>query len=266
MKYSLLLFFILFYSLQASAQDFAAEQLENSPRHNEWVQVEYDDRVVHSFVAYPEESGPTPVIIVIHENRGLTDWVRSFADQAAGEGYIAIAPDLLSEFDEDHERTSEFASSDEARDAIYQLDPDQVTDDLKAVQDYTKSISASNGNVIVAGFCWGGSQTFRYVTNADGISAALVFYGSAPEEDEAYANINTPVYGFYGENDERINSTIPKTEERMEEHDNFYEYEIYDGAGHAYMRSGDSPDADEAEKEARDQSWERLKQILAEIE
>lgn len=263
MKTLLLLTLTFFLTTYTTAQDFALEQLENSPRHHEWVQVEHDGRQVHSFVAYPETSEDVPVMIVIHENRGLTDWVRSFADQMAEAGYIAIAPDLLSGFDGDHSRTSDFASSDAARDALYQLDPDQITADLMAVQSYAEGLDASNGTIIVGGFCWGGSQTFRYATNADGLDAAMVFYGSPPSDEEAYANISVPVYGFYGEDDQRINSTIPETEELMAEYNNTYDYVIYDGAGHAYMRSGDDPNGSDANKAARDKSLERLKMILS---
>lgn len=265
MKTLLLLTLTFFLTTYTTAQDFALEQLENSPRHHEWVTVEHDGREVYNFVAYPETSDDVPVMIVIHENRGLTDWVRSFADQMAEAGYIAIAPDLLSGFDEDHSRTSDFASSDAARDALYQLDPDQITADLMAVQSYAEGLDASNGTIVVGGFCWGGSQTFRYATNADGLDAAMVFYGSPPSDEEAYANISVPVYGFYGEDDQRINSTIPQTEELMAKYDNTYDYVIYDGAGHAYMRRGDDPNGSEANKAARDQSWDRLKSILSDL-
>jgi carboxymethylenebutenolidase len=265
MKTLLLLSLSFFLTSITTAQDFALEQLENSPRHHEWVTVEHDGREVYNFVAYPETSENVPVMIVIHENRGLTDWVRSFADQMAEAGYIAIAPDLLSGFDKEHSRTSDFASSDAARDALYQLDPDQITTDLMAVQSYAEDLDASNGTIVVGGFCWGGSQTFRYATNADGLDAAMVFYGSPPSNEEAYSDISVPVYGFYGEDDQRINSTIPQTEELMAEYNNTYDYVIYDGAGHAYMRSGDDPNGSEANKAARDQSWERLKMILSDL-
>jgi len=265
MKTLLLLTLSFFLTSITTAQDFALQQLENSPRHHEWVTVEYDGREVYNFVAYPETSANVPVMIVIHENRGLTDWVRSFADQMAEAGYIAIAPDLLSGFDEDHSRTSDFSSSDAARDALYQLDSDQITADLMAVQSYAEGLDAGNGTIVVGGFCWGGSQTFRYATNADGIDAAMVFYGSPPSDEEAYANISTPVYGFYGENDQRINSTIPDAEALMEENGNTYSYVIYDGAGHAYMRRGDDPNGSEANKTARNQSWERLTSILSDL-
>lgn len=245
------------------AQDFALEQLEASPRHHEWVAVKAGERTVHSFVAFPETNEPAPAVVVIHENRGLTDWVRSFADQLAASGYIAVAPDLLSGFDAVHERTSDFANSDAARDALYQLDPDQITADLMSVRSYAAGVSSSNGTTAVVGFCWGGSQTFRFATNSSDIAAAFVFYGSPPES--GYGNITAPVYGFYGENDERINATIPETEEIMAAQGNLYEYEIYEGAGHAYMRSGDDPEGSTDNKAARDASWVRLNTILSDL-
>ncbi len=265
MKAILILILSFFLTTITAAQDFALEQLENSPRHHEWVTVEHDGREVYNFVAYPETSENVPVMIVIHENRGLTDWVRSFADQMAKAGYIAIAPDLLSGFDENHERTSDFETSDAARDALYQLDPDQITADLMAVQSYAEGMDAGNGTIVVGGFCWGGSQTFRYATNADGLDAAMVFYGSPPSEEAAYADISVPVYGFYGEDDQRINSTISEADNLMRENGNTYNYVIYDGAGHAFMRRGDDPNGSEANKTARDKSWERLKSILSDL-
>jgi len=253
---------LLFLSKFTLAQDFALRQLEDSPRHHEWVDVKYGKRVVHCFVTYPEISEKTIAIIVIHENRGLTDWVRSVTDQLAAEGYLAIAPDLLSGFD-GHAQTSEFANSDDARTAIYQLDAAQVTNDLNAVQLYAKNIPACNGKTAVIGFCWGGTQSFRFATNNNDILTALVFYGSAPEEQADIDRINAPVYGFYGGNDERINSGIEKTEEMMNTGGKKYDYEIYEGAGHAFMRRGEDPaEAESPNKTARDQSWSRLMKIL----
>ena len=265
LRVSLFLFVIL-AAPAAVAQDFALEQLENSPRHHEWIEIESGDRTIHAFAAFPERSEDTPVVLVIHENRGLSDWVRSFADQLAAAGYLAVAPDLLSDFDDEHERTSDFESSDAARDAIYQLDRDQVIADLRAVQDHLEEMPSSSGEVVVAGFCWGGSQTFRYATEAADIEAALVFYGTAPDEDDIFEAIEAPVYGFYGGDDQRVNATIAATQKRMEKSGKRYEVEIYDGAGHGFMRSGDDPSADVANRNARDAAWERLKTILATVE
>lgn len=250
----------------AFTQDFALQQLEDSPRHHEWVKVQDGDRTIHSFVAYPEVSENALSVIVIHENRGLTDWVRSFTDQLAAEGYIAIAPDLLSEYDSEHHRTSDFTSSDAARDAIYDLDPGRITRDLNAVQEYILSDPSSDGRIVVAGFCWGGSQSFRYATHAEGLSSALVFYGSAPDDEERIEKISAPVYGFYGGNDQRINATVPGTEKLMDKYGKMYEYRIYDNAGHGYMRTGDNPDGEKANVTARNQSWEWIRKILGGLE
>lgn len=250
------------------AQDYAMQQLEDSPRHHEWVTIESSDRAMHNFVVFPEQSEKAPVVIVIHENRGHNAWARSFADQLAEAGYIAVAPDLISNTVEGVEKTSDFESSDAAREAIYGLDSDMVTQDLKNVLDYAQSIKASNGKIAVAGFCWGGSQSFRFATNAgDAIDAALVFYGTGPENYEDYQRIEAPVYGFYGGDDERVNATIEDSDAMMEKAGKTYEYEIYDGAGHAYMRQGDDPDApnNDPNVKARNASWDRLKSILSNL-
>jgi carboxymethylenebutenolidase len=247
------------------AQDFAVRSLEDSPRHHEWVEVPSEGRTVHSFVAHPETDEPTPAVVVIHENRGLTDWVRSFADRLAGEGYLAIAPDLLSEFDPEHERTVDFATSDAARAAIYELDPEQVTSDLHAVRDYAAELPSTTGAVAVMGFCWGGSTTFRFATRSSDISAALVFYGTAPDDLEALRSISAPVHGFYAENDERVNATIPETESRMERFGKSYDVEVYEGVGHAFMRAGADPGASAPARAANDAAFRRVLQILAEL-
>lgn len=230
--------------------------------------IESNDRTLHNFVVYPETSEPAPVVIVIHENRGLNDWARSFADQLAGEGFIAIAPDLISNTMEGIEKTGDFETSDAARQAIYSLEPDFVTADLMNVLEYAKTIEAGNGSFAVAGFCWGGSQSFRFATNAGGaIDAAFVFYGTGPDTEQAYSNIEVPVYGFYGGDDQRVNSTIERSESAMEKFGKTYTYEIYEGAGHAFMRRGDDPEAtsDDPNVIARNKSWDRLVTLLSDL-
>ena len=262
---TLTLSLFVFFSISTYGQDYSIKQLEQSPRHHEWVTIESQGRNIRCFVAYPEKAKNTEAIIVIHENRGLTDWVRSFADQLAAAGYLAIAPDLLSDFSEEVKQTSDFATSDDARKGIYALPADQVTRDLQAVEKYIAKAPSSNGNVLVAGFCWGGSQSFRYATNSTTIKAAMVFYGTAPDSAEELHKIKVPVYGFYGGDDQRVNATIEATEAIMKDGGKTYAYEIYAGAGHAYMRRGDDPESDEANKKARDDSWERIKLILKKV-
>lgn len=236
-------------------------RLESSPRHHEWVQIKHGERTVHAYLTFPEVSEKVPAVLVIHENMGLTDWVRSVADQLAEAGYIAIAPDLLSGMAPNGGRTSDFPSRDAAREALYNLSADQVTADLNATFDYAAKLPAANGKVAVAGFCWGGAQTFRYATNNSNIAAAFVFYGTGPDS-AAIANIKCPVYGFYGGNDNRVNASIPKITEWTKAAGKIYEPVIYEGAGHGFMRAGEQPDASEANKKARMEAWERWNNLL----
>jgi carboxymethylenebutenolidase len=238
------------------------ERLEKSPRHQEWVEVKHGQRTVHTFVVYPEVKDKATAVIVIHENKGLTDWVRGVADQFAEAGYIALAPDLLSGLGPNGGKTSDFASPDKATQALYKLDPAQITADLNAVADYALKIPAGNGKITVAGFCWGGGQCFRFATQRQDLKAAFVFYGSFAETREALAKIACPVYGFYGENDARINATVPKSAATMKELGKVYEPVTYSGAGHGYMRLGEDPKGSAANRKARADSWERLRTIL----
>ena len=139
--------------------------LNKSPRHGEWVTIKKGDRSIQAFVVYPERKDKAPAVVVIHEVYGLTDWVRSLTDQLAANGYIAIAPDLLSGMGPKGGGTSEFADQTAAVDAIRKLNPDTVTADLNATADYVKKLPAANGKVAVTGFCWGGGQSFRFATN-----------------------------------------------------------------------------------------------------
>jgi carboxymethylenebutenolidase len=173
---------------------------------------------------------------------------------------------------------------------IRDLPPDQITADLNAIADYVAKLPASNGKVVVTGYCWGGSQSFRYATNNPNIKAAFVFYGSAPTDKAALAKIKAPVYGFYAGNDARINATLPATAEAMAELKKTFDQVTYEGSGHGFMRAGDAPqpvapqpkgekeaddkaaadyqkalDAWKGNKKARDEAWVRWKKILAAI-
>jgi carboxymethylenebutenolidase len=198
--------------------------------------------------------------LLIHEVFGLSDWMQSLADQVAEAGYIAAAPDLLSGKGPKGGRTTSFPEG-KVVEAVRGLNPEEITADLNAVADYGLKLPASNGRLFVAGFCWGGAQTFRFATNRGDLSAAFVFYGS-PVEKEAMPRIKAPVYGFYGENDARINATIPDTEQQMKAAGKTYEPVIYAGAGHGFMRAGEAPDASEANKKAREDAWKRWRNLL----
>jgi carboxymethylenebutenolidase len=261
MRKTLLIPLLLFFVSCISAPP-SIDRLNASPRHQEWVEVRNGDKTIYTWVVYPEMSMKRPVVILIHENRGLSDWVRGMADQVAEAGYIAVAPDLLSEFSETEKRTSDFADEDAARNAIAELDPEDVQADLQAVAEWAKMIPAGNGKLVSAGFCWGGAQSFQFAAGSDDLAAAMVFYGTGPEEEAAYANIAAPVFGFYGGDDARVNATIEESGEYMTAAGKKYDYVIYDGAGHAFMRLGEDPSGDPANVAARNAAWERMKMIL----
>ena len=246
----------------AVAQPAPLSRLENSPRHHEWVEVKHGERTVQTFVAYPQNKNKAASVILIHENRGLTDWVRAVADQLAENGYIALAPDFLSGAAPGGGRTKDFASSDEAREAIGKLQPATVVADLNAVADYAKGLPAADGRLAVAGFCWGGTQTWRFAFVRSDLSQAFVFYGTAPDTPEAFAGIGAAVYGFYGGNDARVNATIERTTAAMTAAGKSFEPVVYDGAGHAYMRLGEVENATAPNKEAMEKSWARWLELL----
>ena len=285
-------------------QDWAKERLAKSPRHREWVKIKSGNREVNSFVVYPEVSKKATAVVVIHEIFGMSDWVQQLTDELAEAGYIAIAPDLLSGMGPNGGGTAEIAATgnNAVGQAIRGLPPDQIAADLNAVADYVSKLPAANGKVAVGGFCWGGSQTFFFATRRPTLKAAFVFYGSAPSnnaQDQPYTadktalgQIGAPVYGFYAENDMRIDATIPMTVDGMKELKKMYDPVTYAGAGHGFMRAGEpnSPEpraaaakgdeaadkkaADDyqkalasykANRKARDDAWTRWKMVLAKL-
>jgi carboxymethylenebutenolidase len=282
---------------EEAIQDWAKQKLAKSTRHSEWVKVKNGTREVNSFIVYPENKKNATAIVVIHEIFGMSDWVQQLTDELAEAGYIAIAPDLLSGMGPNGGGTSSLEGN-AVRQAIGALPPDQITADLNAVADYVSKVPGANGKVAVTGYCWGGSQSFRFATNRPSLKAAFVFYGDAPHSNaqgQPYAvdkavlgKISAPVYGFYAENDMRIDATIPPTTEAMKDWKKTYDPVTYAGAGHGFMRQGEpnAPEpaaaaagADEAatkkaasdlamykaNRKARDDAWARWKAILAKL-
>jgi len=252
----------LLFAFTSPAQDWAKARLDKSPRHGEWVKVKHGDREVNCYITYPEVKDKAPVVLVIHEIFGLTDWARSVTDELAEAGYIAIAPDLLWTTNGGTEELIQRGGN--VGKAIQALPDGQITADLTAALNYATNLPSCNGKAVVAGFCWGGTQSFRFATNNKGLSAAFVFYGTPPAEG-AMQNITCPVYGFYAGNDNRVSSTVPKATDQMKAAKKTYEPVIYDGAGHGFMRAGEAPDASDANKKAHDDSWKRWKELLGKI-
>jgi len=241
--------------------DWPKAKLDKSPRHQEWVSIKYGDRTVQAYVVYPEVKEKAPVVLVIHEIFGLSNWARSMADDIAAAGYIAIAPDLLSGLGPGGGGSDKFADQDARVKAVSNLNAETVTADLDATADYAKKLPAANGKLAVIGFCWGGSKSFAFATHRHDLSAAFVFYGTGPDA-AAIKSITAPVYGFYAGNDARVGATIPATTEEMKAAGKKYEPVTYDGAGHGFMRAGEAPDASADNKKAREEGLARLTTLL----
>jgi carboxymethylenebutenolidase len=235
-------------------EEGALAHLDASPRHGEWV--DYDagnGDMVRAWVVYPERSGPAPVVVVIHEIYALTDWIRGVADQLAAEGFIAVAPDLISGKGPDG-GGSESVDRQGAVALIRALDPQEVTRRLKAAAAYAANLPAATSSVGVVGFCWGGSTSFRMATEWPELGAAVVYYGGSPPT-ETLANIQTPVLGLYGADDARVNATIPDAEAEMGRLGKFYEPNLYDSAGHGFLRQQDGREG--ANMKASQEAWPR---------
>jgi carboxymethylenebutenolidase len=297
----------------AGAQDWAKAALAKSPRHGDYVVIpEANGRKLQAFVVYPEIKDKAPVVVLIHEIFGESDWFKEMADELAGAGYIVVAPDLLSGFGpapavgvisktpiqsatgkcdpmpcpgaaEDHMHmsmqmpmpgaggaamvpmmpggTSAFPADQVTR-AVMSLDPAMWLADLDAAADYGKKLPAANGKLYVAGFCWGGSGSFLFATHRKDLSAAFVFYGTAPKDTSLLQNITAPVYGFYAGNDARVSATVPQTVIDMKAAGKTYEPVTYDGAGHGFMRAGEAPDASAANSAARAAAFRRFVGLL----
>ncbi|MYB93370.1 dienelactone hydrolase family protein [Candidatus Poribacteria bacterium] len=242
--------------------DSEKAELEKSPRHGEWVKVTAsNDRVINAFVVYPEVKEPATSIIIIHEIFGLTDWIRLVADRLAADGFVAICPDLLSGMGPDGGGTENFGSGDDVRRAIRELPAAQVMSDLDAIQKYVRELPSTNEKVGVSGFCWGGGQTFSYAVHSDTIAAGFVFYGRAVSAEDV-PKISAPVYGFYGESDNRINATIDATKAAADAANVTYEPVIYEGVGHAFLRRGMGEEANEVQKAATKAAWKRWVSLL----
>jgi carboxymethylenebutenolidase len=264
-RHILLIAALLVAAAAASAPTADGQRLERSPRHQEYVTVKHGDRAVKAFIVFPEVKNKAPAVLVIHEIFGLSDWIRGVADQLAGAGYIAIAPDLLSGMAPGGGGTAEMGGQDAITRAVSGLPPEQVTADLNAVADYVTRLPACNGHLAVAGFCWGGGQSFRFATDRPSLKAAFVFYGPPPQSERDLARIRCPVYGFYGGNDARITATVAPTAELMRKAGKSYEPVTYEGAGHGFMRASEAPGATGANKKAHDEAWARWKSLLRRI-
>jgi len=243
------------------AEGAAKERIEKSPRHGEYVDVPIQTgKPIKSYVVYPEVKDKAPVVIVIHEIFGLSDWIKSVADQLAADGFIAIAPDMLSGMGEDGKGTDGFKDRQAVMGAIRGLKPEQVVAQLNAVRDYAKKVPAANGKLATIGFCWGGGQSFAYAVAQPELNAAVVYYGTNPQPADV-EKVKAAVMGNYGGNDQRVNATVPAAQDAAKMAGKTYEVHTYEGAGHGFLRQ---QDGSEANKKAAEEAWPATIKFLRE--
>jgi len=235
-------------------EEDAKARLNASPRHGEYADISLgSDGKLRAWVSYPERKDRAPVVIVIHEIFGLSDWIRSVADPLAAAGYIAIAPDLLTGKGPNGGGTEAFASRDDVVAGVRALTPDEVVTKLNAVRDYGIKLPAANGRTATVGYCWGGSTSFTYATRQPGLNAAVVYYGGSPGDASTLAAIKAPVLGLYGEDDARVNATVPPAQAEMKKLGKVFDVHTYAGAGHGFLRAQSGREG--ANLKAAQQAW-----------
>ena len=242
-------------------EEGAKARLDSTPRHGEYATVALPGGGnLRAWVSYPERKEKAPVIIVIHEIYGLSDWIRGVADQLAADGYIAVAPDLLTGKGPGGGGTEAYASRDDVVAGVRGLTPEDVVTRLDAVRAFGVALPASSGKTATVGYCWGGSTSFMYATRQAGLDAAVVYYGGSPAEPAALAAVNAPVLGLYGEDDARVNATVPPTEAEMKKLGKVFDTHTYAGAGHGFLRAQSGREG--ANLKATEQAWPTMLAFL----
>jgi carboxymethylenebutenolidase len=219
----------------------APDRLATTPRHAEWVSIPVaDGDSIRAWIAYPERSTPAPVVLVVHEIYGLTAWMRGVADQLAADGFIAIAPDLLSAH-----QVPAGADGDPVREqataAIRGLDVQHYQQQLAAIAAWGMDRPAAARRYGIVGFCWGGTASFTHAVMFPDVGAAVVYYGSSPATSELH-RVRAPILGLYGADDARVNATVPDAEAELRRLGRSFQAHFFEGAGHGFLRQQDGRD------------------------
>jgi carboxymethylenebutenolidase len=210
-----------------------------------------DGAAISGYLTRPKDNVNHPAIVVIHENRGLTDHIRDVARRLAKAGYVALAPDLLSR----QGGTGSFPNDEAATAGIGKLNEESITNDLTGAINYLKGQSFVRANKIgVTGFCWGGGNTLLIATRNKDLAAAVVYYGRNPKNLDDVKNVTAAVFGQYGEKDEPITSQVPKLAEAMKKYGKSFEYKVYAGAPHAF---NNDTNAGRYRPDAAKEAWTR---------
>ncbi|MCI0434826.1 MAG: dienelactone hydrolase family protein [Gemmatimonadetes bacterium] len=229
----------------------AAERLAASPRRGEWAVVRSGADSVRVWVVRPQREGPAPVVIAVHDNRGMSDWIRSVADQLAADGFIGVAVDLLSMKDVPRDAMGD-SDPEAVRAQIGSLDREAIHRHISAVADWAMKLPNAIPKYGVVGFCWGGGTVFAHAVAAPALGASVVYYGTSPQPD-LLSTVRAPVLGLYGGNDARVNATVPPAEEALKRMGRTFEAHYFEGAGHGFLRGQEG--AEGANLEASRKAW-----------
>jgi carboxymethylenebutenolidase len=250
----------------------APARLAASPRHGEWVKLAWEPGSSDSLMAwivYPSTTrAKTPVVVVVHEIFGLQTWVRSVADQVAADGFIAIAPDLLSRV-RGGPSTNELPAAD-AQKLISGVTAAERVKGITAAASYAMSQPSADQKYGVIGYCWGGQTMWMYATNGGikGYSGSVAYYGlpymtgAVPNKD-SLAKIKVPMMLLSGANDARIGTAMPAVDSAMTADNKSYFGKNYGGANHGFLRLQDDPktppnaDGQAADLAATTDAWPR---------
>lgn len=235
--------------------------LDSSPRHGEYVDVAFPAgrTAIRTWIVYPERKDRAGVVLLIHEIYGLSDWMRGVADQLAKDGFIAVAPDLVSGLGPNGGGTESAASRDDVVKLVRGLTPQDANSRIDAVREWALALPSANGKFATIGFCWGGGRSFAYAAARPRLDGAVVYYGPSPDA-AALATIEAPVLGHYGGDDARVNATIPPAEAEMKRLGRTYEPHVYEGAGHGFLRQQDGREG--VNRKATEESWPRTVAFL----
>ena len=245
------------------SEEAAKAALNASPRHGEFVDVPWsrERAPLRTWIVYPERKEKAGVVMIIHEIYGLSDWIRGVADQLAREGFIAVAPDLISGLGPGGGGTDSVASRDDVVKLVRSLTPEETAMRLDSVRAYATRLPAANGRLATLGFCWGGGRSFSYAAAEPPPDAAVVFYGTSPDS-VALPHVRAPVLGHYGGDDARVNATVEPARVALAALRRSYEPHVYDGAGHGFLRAQSGREG--ANLRATQQAWPRTLAFLRE--
>jgi carboxymethylenebutenolidase len=214
----------------------ASSTLARTPLKHEWVDVPFGGRSLHTWIEYPAGADQAPVVVVMSHEAGLDDWMRAVADQLALQGFIAVAPDILSGRGPRGGNFESFGFPADVIHAMEKLPQDEALRRYKAALEYGLKLPRARQKSAALGVGMGGADSFRFAAAVQTLDAAVAFYGLAPDE-RALTGIKAPLAGFYGEDDPRVMPTVRAAEATMKRLGKAYDVHVYPGATQSFLRS-----------------------------